>query len=104
VAGVEGTLRDRMRRSPAEGVLRAKTGTLGGVYNLAGYVPYGETQIPFVMMSRTSPNRGSVVRPSLDRVGLELARVHATQATTVDWPSPKPLIPFVKEHSGESRR
>jgi D-alanyl-D-alanine carboxypeptidase/D-alanyl-D-alanine-endopeptidase (penicillin-binding protein 4) len=37
VAGQSGTLADRMRRGPARGVCRGKTGTLAGVSNLSGY-------------------------------------------------------------------
>jgi serine-type D-Ala-D-Ala carboxypeptidase/endopeptidase (penicillin-binding protein 4) len=37
VAGKNGTLFDRMRRTTAKGRCRAKTGTLNGVSNLAGY-------------------------------------------------------------------
>ncbi len=38
IAGVDGTLKHRMNNTPAEGNLRAKTGTLTHAYALAGYV------------------------------------------------------------------
>lgn len=38
IAGVDGTLSARLQNSPATNLIRAKTGTLNGVSNIAGYV------------------------------------------------------------------
>ena len=38
IAGIDGTLEDRMRRSPAENNFHGKTGTLNGVSSVSGYV------------------------------------------------------------------
>lgn len=81
IAGVDGTLRHRMRGSDAEGVLRGKTGTVRGVYNLAGYVPQfnalgiPESFVPFVILSKTESIHREKARAAQDRTGAALTRV-----------------------------
>lgn len=51
IAGVDGTLKDRMKGTTAEGNVRAKTGFLGYVRALAGYVTSAEGEMfSFVMI------------------------------------------------------
>ncbi len=63
IAGTDGTLKVKMVGSTAQGRVRAKTGTLNGSYQLAGYVPkYGangqiEEYVPFVILSAVSPSQ-----------------------------------------------
>lgn len=42
VAGISGTLKNRLRHTTAEGSVRAKTGTLRGVRALSGYIEHPE--------------------------------------------------------------
>ncbi len=74
VAGVEGTLRNRMRTGPAYRNLRAKTGTLSNVSSLSGYVRGSDgTPLAFALMCNhfTTPTRH--VRRAQDRLASVLA-------------------------------
>jgi D-alanyl-D-alanine carboxypeptidase/D-alanyl-D-alanine-endopeptidase (penicillin-binding protein 4) len=73
IAGVDGTLEERMRQSAAEGVLRAKTGSLSGVSTLSGYTnAAGGEEIVFSIMMQhyLVPDRD--VRRVQDLIGAEM--------------------------------
>lgn len=60
VAGVDGTIRDRMRGTAAEGRLRAKTGTLDRVRALSGYVTTADGRqllVSILVNNQTAPGR-----------------------------------------------
>ena len=84
VAGVDGTMRNRLKDSPAAGWARLKTGTLRNVVALAGYVSDARGQVWAVamMINHEQASRG---RPVLDALVDHIARhgPHALQPTTV---------------------
>lgn len=74
VAGVDGTLRTRMRGTPAQGNVRAKTGTLGTATSLAGYVlsASGE-RLAFAFMINNPPRDTNPRAEFTDAVAVLLA-------------------------------
>lgn len=75
VAGVDGTLRHRMRSGPAHRNVRAKTGSLSNVSSLGGYIRSADgTPLAFAAMCNhfTEPTRD--VRRAQDRLANVMAR------------------------------
>jgi D-alanyl-D-alanine carboxypeptidase/D-alanyl-D-alanine-endopeptidase (penicillin-binding protein 4) len=59
IAGVDGTLKSRFKKSKLKGVLRAKTGTLNdyGVSTIAGYVLYPQKTMAFAVFFNKCKNK-----------------------------------------------
>ena len=74
VAGIDGTLAERMRNTPAAGNVRAKTGTMSNIRSLAGYATTrdGET-LAFVAIVNNFEGTGAVANQALDAIAVSLA-------------------------------
>ena len=75
VAGVDGSLRRRMKNTPAAGNVHAKTGTLRYANSLSGYVTTaaGEHLAFSLMVNRNVAPAGRTAREELDDVAVMLA-------------------------------
>jgi PBP4 family serine-type D-alanyl-D-alanine carboxypeptidase len=67
VAGVDGTLTNRMKGTIAEGFVRGKTGTLRGSYTIAGYIPKLGQLVPYVLLAKTDAKFSGAARLIQDR-------------------------------------
>jgi D-alanyl-D-alanine carboxypeptidase/D-alanyl-D-alanine-endopeptidase (penicillin-binding protein 4) len=74
IAGVDGTLRNRFKGTPAENNLRAKTGTLSSAISLSGYVrdAAGE-ELAFSIMVNNFPRDADVRAGCIDPIAVLLA-------------------------------
>jgi D-alanyl-D-alanine carboxypeptidase/D-alanyl-D-alanine-endopeptidase (penicillin-binding protein 4) len=74
IAGVDGTLRNRLKGTPAENNLRAKTGTLSSASSLSGFVrdAAGE-EIVFSIMVNNYPEGTNPPAVCIDPIALLLA-------------------------------
>jgi D-alanyl-D-alanine carboxypeptidase/D-alanyl-D-alanine-endopeptidase (penicillin-binding protein 4) len=74
IAGIDGTLRTRMRNTPAAGNVRAKTGTLNNVASLSGYVTSATGErLVFSLIVNHYPDESEARRIFLDPVAVLLA-------------------------------
>jgi D-alanyl-D-alanine carboxypeptidase/D-alanyl-D-alanine-endopeptidase (penicillin-binding protein 4) len=98
IAGADGTLKNRMKGTAADGRLRGKTGTLDGVYNLAGFVPGRNGYEPFLLLTKTTTAQSATARAAADRVGAKLASITPKSRDVEEVIDPFPI--FVPEHAG----
>ncbi|WP_448560862.1 D-alanyl-D-alanine carboxypeptidase/D-alanyl-D-alanine endopeptidase [Trichothermofontia sp.] len=76
VAGVSGTLRNRMQSSPARGRVHAKTGTLRGVRALSGYIDgTGYGTVAFSILANHPSQDGTALVSGIDQIATLLTQV-----------------------------
>ena len=74
VAGVDGTLENRMKDTPAAGKVRAKTGSMTNVRSLAGYVTTRDGEsLAFAITANNFESGASPVIAAMDQIAVKLA-------------------------------
>jgi D-alanyl-D-alanine carboxypeptidase/D-alanyl-D-alanine-endopeptidase (penicillin-binding protein 4) len=74
VAGVDGTLKNRMKGTPAAGNMRAKTGTLTAVASLSGYVTSAAGErLVFSILLNNYPESSIMSRNHIDNIAVLIA-------------------------------
>jgi serine-type D-Ala-D-Ala carboxypeptidase/endopeptidase (penicillin-binding protein 4) len=73
IAGVDGSLSERMRNTAAAGNVRAKTGTMSNIRSLAGYAKTGDGEtVAFVAMVNNFEGTGGAANLALDAIAVRL--------------------------------
>ena len=74
IAGVDGSLATRMRRTKTERNVRAKTGTMSNIRTLAGYVKTADGErLAFVVIVNNFEGSGGAAVQAIDDIALRLA-------------------------------
>ena len=73
IAGTDGTLEGRMKKTPAAGLIHAKTGSLENVRAISGYATTirGEELI-FAMFANNNPQKGTDTAATLDAIAIAM--------------------------------
>jgi serine-type D-Ala-D-Ala carboxypeptidase/endopeptidase (penicillin-binding protein 4) len=78
IAGVDGTLDTRMKGTPAEGNVHAKTGSIGGARSLSGYVTTADGErLIFSLLANNFTTRSAEITAIGDRIAAALAAYRA---------------------------
>jgi D-alanyl-D-alanine carboxypeptidase/D-alanyl-D-alanine-endopeptidase (penicillin-binding protein 4) len=79
IAGVDGSLSTRMKGTPAENNVRAKTGTMSNIRTLAGYVTTRDGErLAFVVLINNFEGTGTEANDALDAIAVRLASFSRT--------------------------
>jgi D-alanyl-D-alanine carboxypeptidase/D-alanyl-D-alanine-endopeptidase (penicillin-binding protein 4) len=74
IAGVDGSLQNRMRDTPAAGNVRAKTGTMSNIRTMAGYAATRDGErLAFVVMVNNFEGPGAAATQAIDAIAVRLA-------------------------------
>jgi len=76
VAGKSGTLKNRFKNTPAEGIVQAKTGTVTGVVSLSGYVNTPKYEpLVFSIIVNQSEQKAKALREGVDEIVVLLTQL-----------------------------
>jgi D-alanyl-D-alanine carboxypeptidase len=97
ISGITGTLKDRFTKTAPEavGLVKAKTGTLNGTTNLAGYIESGDREYVFVIISDKHPRTYSAAkraRATVDRILGKIASPLLPQPSPQLSPEPAEIV------------